>query len=89
MGRSRPDEGFGTEKESMVSLCCPWRQKSPKVWSVKEWWWMGQEGGKVDQPKSMPGVEGARFALRRWRGEDGSGGSEGEGNEPIQIDTRY
>ena len=27
----------------------------------------------------MPGVEGTRFALRWWRGADGSGGSEREG----------
>ena len=32
----------------MVSLCGPWRRKSPKVSSVKDWWWMGQEGGKVE-----------------------------------------
>ena len=45
---NRPDGGLGAEKESMVSLYGPWRRKSPKVSSVKEWWWMGQEGGKVE-----------------------------------------
>ena len=37
MGRNRPDEGFEAEKESMVSLYGPWRRKSPRVSSVKEW----------------------------------------------------
>ena len=37
MGRNRPDEGFGAKKESMVSLYGPWRWKSPKVSSLKEW----------------------------------------------------
>ena len=32
----------------MVSLYGPWRRKSLKVSSVKEWWWMGQEGGAVE-----------------------------------------
>ena len=73
----------------MVSLYGPWRRKSPKVSSLKERWWMEQEGGKVKPTQSMPGVEGARFALRRWRGSDGSGGSEGNGNEPIQTNKRY
>ena len=62
-----------------MSLNGPWRRKSPKVSSVKEWWWM-----VLSPPKSMPGVEGARFALRRWRRADGSGGSEGEGNGSIK-----
>ena len=48
VGRNRPDKGFGAEKESMVSLYGPWRRKSPKVSSVKEWWCMGQEGGAVE-----------------------------------------
>ena len=48
MDRIRPDEGFGAENESMVSLYGPWRRKSPKVSSVKKWWWMGQEVGKVE-----------------------------------------
>ena len=30
-----------------MSLYGPWRRKSPKVSSVKEWWWIAQEGGKV------------------------------------------
>ena len=34
---NRPDGGLGAEKESMVSLYGPWRRKSPKVSSVKEW----------------------------------------------------
>ena len=91
VGRNRPDEGFGAEKESMVSLYeyGPRRRKSPKISSVEEWWRMGHEGGRSSPPKSMPGVEGARFALRQWRRADGSGGSEGKGNEPIQTDTRY
>ena len=82
MGRNRPDEGFGAEKESMVSLYGPWRRTSPKVSSVEEWWRMGQEG------EAVPGVEDSRFALR-WSGADGNGRSEGEGNGPIQTDTRY
>ena len=40
-GLNRPDEECGAEKESMVYLCGPWRRKSPKVPSVKEWWCMG------------------------------------------------
>ena len=36
VGRNRPDEGFGAEKESMVSS------------SVEGWWRMGQEGGAVE-----------------------------------------
>ena len=47
VGRNRPDEGVGAEKESMVSLYGP-RRKSPKVSSVEEWWRMGQEGGAVE-----------------------------------------
>ena len=35
VGRNRPDEGVGAEKESMVSLYGP-RWKSPKVSSVEE-----------------------------------------------------
>ena len=89
MDRNRPDEGFEADNESMVTLYGPWRRKLPKVSSVKEWWWMEQEGGRSSPPKSMPGVEGAQFALRRRRGADGSGGSEGKGNDPIQTDTRY
>ena len=30
-----------------------------------------------------------RYAFRQWRGAESSGGSEGEGNEPIQTDTGY
>ena len=48
VGRYRPDEGVGAEKESMVSLYGPRRRKSPKVSSVEEWWRMGQEGGAVE-----------------------------------------
>ena len=48
VGRNRPDEGVGAEKESMVSLYGPRRRKSPKVSSVEEWWRMGQEGGAVE-----------------------------------------
>ena len=44
--------------------------------------------GRLSPTKSMPGVEGSRFTLR-WSGADGNGGSEGEGNGPIQTDTRY
>ena len=88
VGRNRPDEGLGAKKESMVSLYGPRRRKSPKVSSVDEWR-MGQEGGRSSPPNSMPGVEGAWFALRWWRRADGSGGSDGKGNEPIQADTRY
>ena len=68
----------------MVSLCGPWRRKSAKVSSVKEWWWMGEDEGKVE-PTQVDARRGrcAVCALRRSRGSDGSGGSEGEGNEPI------
>ena len=44
-----PTKVFGAENESMVSLYGPRRRKSPKVSSVKEWWWMEQEGGKVER----------------------------------------
>ena len=43
VGRNRQYEGFGAEKESMVSLYGPRRRTSPKVSSVEEWWRMGQE----------------------------------------------
>ena len=88
MRRNRPDEGFGAEKESMVSLDSPRRRTSPKVSPVEEWWRMGQEAGAVEPTQVDPGVEGARFAFR-WSGADGNGGSEGEGNEPTPTDTRY
>ena len=64
---NRPDGGLGAEKESMVSLYGPWRRKSPKVSSVKEWWWMGQEGGKV---------EPTQVDARRVRGLHFVGGEE-------------
>ena len=83
-----PLPGLASES-AMVSLYGPRRRKSPKMSSVEEWWRMGHEGGRSSPPKSMPGVEGARFALRRWRRADGSGGSEGKGNEPIQTDMWY
>ena len=87
MGRNRLDEGFGAENELIVGLYGP-RRGSPKVSSVEEWWRMGQEAGAVEPTQVDPGVEGARFAFR-WSGADGNGGSEGEGNEPTQTDTRY
>ena len=37
VGRNRSDEGFGAEKESMVSLYGRRWRKSPKVSSVEEW----------------------------------------------------
>ena len=55
---NRPDEGFGPEKESMVSLYGPRRRKSPKVSSV-EWWRMGQEGGAVE-PSQVDARRGRR-----------------------------
>ena len=58
--------------------CRPW--KNGGAWGRRE--------GRSSPPKSMPGVEGSRFALR-WSGADGNSGSEGEGNGPIQTDTRY
>ena len=58
--------------------CRPW--KSGRAWGIRE--------GRSSPPKLMPGVEGSRFALR-WSGADGNGASEGEGNGPIQTDTRY
>ena len=48
VGRNRPDEGFGAETESLAFLYAPWTWKSPKVSSMKEWWWMDQEAGKVE-----------------------------------------
>ena len=36
----------------MVSLYGPWWRKSPKVSSMKEWRWMGQERGK-DEPTQV------------------------------------
>ena len=59
MGRNRPDEGVGAEKESMVSLYGPRRRKSPKVSSVEEWWRMGQEGGAVE-PSQVDARRGRR-----------------------------
>ena len=56
--------------------CRPW--KNGGAW--------GRRAGRSSPPKSVRGVEGARFALR-WSGADGNGGSEGEGNEPTQ--NRY
>ena len=59
--------------------CRPWKYGG--AWGRRE--------GRSSPPKSMPVVEGARFVLRRWSRADGSGGSEGKGNEPIRTDTRY
>ena len=58
--------------------CRPW--KNGGAWGRKE--------GRSIPPKWMPGVDVSRFALR-WSRADGNGESEGEGNEPIQTDTRY
>ena len=61
VGRNRPDEGFGAEKESMVSLYGPRRRTSQKVSSVEEWWRMGQEGRAVE-PTQVDARRG-RFAV--------------------------
>ena len=58
--------------------CRPW--KNGGAWGRRE--------GRSSSPKSMPAVEGSRFALR-WSGADGNGGSERERNGSIQTDTRY
>ena len=87
VGRNRRDGGFGAENESMVSVYGPRRRKSPRCpWKIGGAW--GRREGRSIPPKSMPGVEGARFELR-WSNSDGNGGSEGKANEPIQTDTRY
>ena len=46
-----------------MSLYGPWWRTSRKVSSVKEWWWMGQEGEKVEpiQVDARRGRCGMRF----------------------------
>ena len=72
----------------MLSLYGPRRRTLPKVSSVKEWWWMGQEEGAVE-PTQVDARRGRFAVCGRWRGADGNCGSEGEGNGPILTDTRY
>ena len=61
VGRNRQYEGFGAEKESMVSLYGPRRRTSPKVSSVEEWWHMGQEGEAVES--TQVDARRGRFAV--------------------------
>ena len=62
------------------------RRRRLRPWKNGGAW--GRREGRSSPPKSIPGVEGSLFALW-WIGADGNGGSEGEGNLPIQTDTRY
>ena len=79
MGRKRPDGGFGAEKGSTEFWYGLQRCVAESV-SSETWWCMGQEGGDLSPPKSMPNRKGARFARRRWMGAIGDGGSKGRGN---------
>ena len=57
--------------------------RNGEVWKASSaqgggaWGW--REGG-LSSPKSVPSMQGARIARRRWMGADGDGGSEGRGN---------
>ena len=53
--------------------------KRRKVVVSERWWRMRQEGGEIEPIKTMPSMEGARFARRRRGGADG-GGSGRRGN---------
>ena len=57
--------------------CRPW--KNGGEWGRREW--------RSSLPMSMPGVEGSGFAIL-LSGAEGNGGSEGEGNGPIQTESR-
>ena len=73
----------------MLVLYGPRRPTSPAVSSVEEWWRMGRQGGTAEPHPSRFQSWKVRGFRSVGRGADGSGGSEGEGNEPIPTDTQY
>ena len=93
MGRNGPDEGFGAENESLVSLYGPWRRKSPKVPSVKNWWWMEQEGGKVhptlvDARRARCTVCASSVERSGWQWRVGRGGKRAHPNRYPVLNGR-